>query len=155
MDTLRNWTEEYTTLPNQWIIDDNFLLLVSHFRNALLLVLRRHELLAVSVQSVSLIKFCIYNIKCSVPLPLCIFWILLPACLDCLNLFWFRKMVMGALKAMAASDSGNRVGKDGSIESSTKIKKREKVKQYVQEKYVNFKSIIMRRKPAILRRRQD
>ena len=60
-------------------------------------------------------------------------------------------MLMGALKAMAAPDGAN---KDG-IESSPKIKKREKVKQYVQEKYINFKSIIMRRKPAILRRRQD
>ena len=60
-------------------------------------------------------------------------------------------MLMGALKAMAAPDADD----SGTKSSETKIKKREKVKQYVQEKYVNFKSIIMRRKPAILRRRAE
>ena len=60
-------------------------------------------------------------------------------------------MLMGALKAMAAPDADENSEKS----SETKIKKREKVKQYVQEKYVNFKSIIMRRKPAILRRRAE
>ena len=60
-------------------------------------------------------------------------------------------MLMGALKAMAAPDADDSTAKS----SETKIKKREKVKQYVQEKYVNFKSIIMRRKPAILRRRAE
>jgi len=88
----------------------------------------------------------------AVPLSLCIFWLLLPACLDFLNLFWFRKMLMGALKAMAAPDADD---SSSAKSSETKIKKREKVKQYVQEKYVNFKSIIMRRKPAILRRRAE
>ena len=94
------------------------------------------------------IRHFLLKVGFSVPKSLCIFWLLLPACLDCLNLFWFRKMLLGALKAFASPDA------DGTPKPET-IKKRDQVKQYVKEKYVNFKSIIMRRKPAILRRRAD
>ena len=57
-------------------------------------------------------------------------------------------MLLGALKAFASPDADE-------TPKPEKIKKREQVKQYVKEKYVNFKAIIMRRKPAILRRRAD
>ena len=60
-------------------------------------------------------------------------------------------MLLGALKAFASPDADD----DGKTPKPEKIKKREQVKQYVKEKYVNFKSIIMRRKPAIPRHRAD
>ena len=76
-----------------------------------------------------------------------IFWLIIPALLDCLNLFWFRKMVLGVLKALNT--------KDVDENAEPKPRKRDQIKTAIKNQYVNFKSIIMRRKPEILRRRPD
>ena len=81
-----------------------------------------------------------------------VFWLIVPAMLDCLNLFWFRKMIIGALKAMKKPDTEE----DSDIKSKVdEVRKRDKVKQFVKTKYINFKSIIMRRKPEVIGKRSD
>jgi len=82
-----------------------------------------------------------------VPKTMMIFWLIIPALLDCLNLFWFRKMVLGVLKALNT--------KDVDENAEPKPRKRDQIKTAIKNQYVNFKSIIMRRKPEILRRRPD
>jgi len=82
-----------------------------------------------------------------VPKQMVVFWLLLPAMLDCLNLFWFNKMVQGIMKALKTPDVDDK--------EVPKPKFKERVKQNIKTRYANFKSIIMRRKPEILRRRSE
>lgn len=74
-----------------------------------------------------------------IPPVLTFFWLLVPAMLDVLNCFWFYKMMKGLIKALQKPDAPE----DGEIQRK---RKRDMVKQYVQNKYINFKSVIMRRK---------
>jgi hypothetical protein len=83
----------------------------------------------------------------TVPKQMVVFWLLLPALLDCLNLFWFHKMVNGIIKALKTPDVDEK--------EVPKPKFQERMKQKIKTRYANFKSIIMRRKPEILRRRSE
>lgn len=84
-----------------------------------------------------------------VPHLLRIFWLVVPGLLDCLNCFWFFKMMKGLIKALKSPD----VSDDGS--ENEKKRKRDIVKDYMKKRYVNFKSVILRRKPQIFRKRSD
>jgi len=74
-----------------------------------------------------------------------IFWLLVPAMLDVLNSYWFYKMMKGLIKALKSPDMP-----DDQAENSQRQRKRDFVKDYVKKRYINFKAIILRRKPQIL-----
>lgn len=76
-----------------------------------------------------------------------IFWLLVPAMLDCLNLFWFYKMMKGLIKALKSPDMP-----DDQSERTQRQRKRDLVKDYVKKRYINFKAIILRRKPQMLQK---
>lgn len=78
------------------------------------------------------------------------FWLFVPAMLDVLNMFWFYKMMKGLIKALKSPDLP-----DDQTESVQRARKRDMVKDYVKNRYLSFKSVIMRRKPQMLRKRSD